>query len=101
MVWLLPKAKAMQDFKAYLLSMHMAGPKAVDFYARWVTQFYRHIRKKSGDAVTDQEIEAYLKHLSKSRESWQVDQAAKAISLYQFFNNQVFKCQFTFFGSSQ
>lgn len=91
----------MQNFKSYLLAMHIAGPKAVDFYLHWVTQFYRFLNKQPRDTVTQQEMDSYLKHLSKSRESWQVDQAAKAISLYQFFNNQVFKCQFTFFGSSQ
>ena len=59
-------------------------PKAVDFYLHWVTQFYRFLNKQPGDTVTQQETDSYLKHLSKSRESWQVDQAAKAISLYQF-----------------
>lgn len=78
----------MQHFKSYLLSMHITGPKAVDFYLHWVTRFYRFLNKQPGDAVTQQEMESYLKHLSKSRESWQVDQAAKAISLYQFFINR-------------
>jgi len=78
----------MQHFKSYLLARHIAGPKAVDFYLHWVTRFYRFLHKQPGDAVTQQEMETYLKHLSKSRESWQVDQAAKAISLYQFFNNR-------------
>ena len=84
LVWLLLVLNAMQNFKAYLLSMRITGPKAVDFYIHWVTQFFRFHRKQPADAVSKPEIEAYLKHLSKSRESWQVDQAAKAISLYQF-----------------
>lgn len=78
----------MQAFKAYLLSRQIAGPKAVDFYIHWVAQFYRYNRKKPGDAVTREETEAYLKFLSQSRESWQVDQAAKAISLYQFYHGR-------------
>jgi site-specific recombinase XerD len=78
----------MQNFKSYLLAMHIAGPKAVDFYLHWVTRFYRFLNKQPEDTVTQQEMDSYLKHLSKSRESWQVDQAAKAISLYQFFNNR-------------
>jgi len=75
----------MQNFKSYLLAMHIAGPKAVDFYLHWVTQFYRFLNKQPRDTVTQQEMDSSLKRLSKSRESWQVDQAAKAISLYQFF----------------
>ena len=74
----------MQDFKAYLLSMHIVGPKAVDFYIHWVNQFFRFARKHPGDAVSEKEKEAYLRHLSKNRESWQVDQAEKAIVLYLF-----------------
>ena len=88
LVWLLLIFNAMQDFKAYLLSMRIAGPKAVDFYIHWVTQLYRFHRKRFGDAVTKQEIEVYLKHLSQNRESWQVDQAAEAISLYQFYQSR-------------
>ena len=74
----------MQDFKAYLSEMRICGYKAVDFYIHWVTQFYRFAHKCPGEAVTDQEKEAYLRHLSKNRESWQVDQAEKAIALYLF-----------------
>jgi hypothetical protein len=79
LVWFLPIARGMQNFKSYLLAMHIAGPKAVDFYLHWVTRFYRFLNKQPGDTVTQQEMDSYLKHLSKSRESWQVDQAAKAI----------------------
>lgn len=71
----------MQDFKDYLLSMRIAGPKAVEFFIHWVAQCYRFTGKRPGDAVIPQEVEAYLHHLSKNRESWQVEQAAKAISL--------------------
>ena len=88
LVWLLLVLNAMQNFKAYLLSMRITGPKAVDFYIHWVTQYYRFYRKQPTDAVSKPEIEAYLKHLSKSRESWQVDQAAEAISLYQFYQSR-------------
>jgi len=88
MVWLLPNAKAMQDFKTYLLSMRIAGPKAVDFYLNWVAQFYNYNQKKAGDPVSKQEIERFLHHLSKKREDWQVDQASKAIKLYQFYEKR-------------
>lgn len=78
----------MQDFKDYLLTMRIAGPKAVDFFIHWVAQCYRFSGKRPEDAVSPQEVEAYLHHLSKNRESWQVEQAAKAISLYQFHINR-------------
>ena len=88
LVWLLLFINAMQYFKTHLLSMRITDRKAVDFYIHWVTQCYRFHHKRPADAVSKQEIEAYLKHLSKSRESWQVDQAAEAISLYQFYQGR-------------
>lgn len=88
LVWLLLIFNAMQDFKAYLQTKRIASPKAVDFYINWVAQCYRFHHKRLADAVSKHEIEAYLKHLSKTRESWQVDQAAEAISLYQFYQSR-------------
>lgn len=88
MVWFLPILEVMQNFKLYLLSMRIAGPKAVDFYLNYVAQFYNYNQKKPGDAVSKQEIEKFLHHLSKKREDWQVDQASKAIKLYQFFEKR-------------
>ncbi len=75
----------MQAFKTYLLARRMASPKAVDFYLHWVRQLHRYSHKSVGDFLSRQEIESYLKHLSKKHEQWQVDQAAQAIKLYQFF----------------
>ncbi len=75
----------MQAFKTYLLARRMASPKAVDFYLHWVRQLHRYSHKSVGDSLSRQEIESYLKHLSKKHEQWQVDQAAQAIKLYQFF----------------
>ena len=78
----------MQEFKAYLLAMRMTTPKAVDFYLHWVRQLYQFSKKKIGEVVSRQDIDAYLKHLTKKHEKWQVDQASQAIKLYQFFENR-------------
>lgn len=78
----------MQDFKSYLLSKRVAGAQAVEFYLHWVRQFYHFNSMQPGDPVTKPQVEAYLKHLSKTKETWQVEQAAKAISLYRFYQNR-------------
>ncbi len=78
----------MQEFKAYLLARRLTTPKAVDFYLHWVHQLYRFSRKEVGEDVAKQDIEDYLKHLSKKNEAWQVVQAAQAIKLYQFFEKR-------------
>ncbi len=78
----------MQAFKTYLLVRRITTPKAVDFYLHWVRQLYRFSQKDIGEALTGEEIDAYLKHLSKRHETWQVDQAAQAIKLYRFFEKR-------------
>ena len=80
--------RGMQAFKTYLLARRMTTPKAVDFYLHWVQQLVRFSHKSVGDSLTREEIEAYLKHLAKRHEQWQVDQAAQAIKLYQFFETR-------------
>jgi integrase len=82
MVRLLLFQKPMKGFKSYLLSKHVVRPKGVDFYLQWMTQFYRHNSKKPGDMISKQEVEKYLRRLSKNRETWQVDQASEAIRKY-------------------
>lgn len=86
MVWQLLKQQAMQEFKAYLLAKRMTSPQAVDFYLHWVRQFYQFSLKRVGESLSREEIDTCLKHLSKKHEQWQVDQAAQAIKLYQFFS---------------
>ncbi len=78
----------MQAYKDYLLARRMTTPKAVDFYLHWVRQFYRYSQKDIGETVSSEEIDAYLKNLSRKHEKWQVDQAAQAIKLYQFFETR-------------
>ena len=79
---------SMEQFKSYLLSKNLTDEKKVGFYLSWVTRFNEFCNKKPEDSITEEEIERYLKHLSKSREEWQVRQASEAINLYQFFKNR-------------
>jgi integron integrase len=88
LVWTLLPEKAMQAFKAYLLARRITSPKAVDFYMHWVHQCFRFSQIEGVEAVSQEQVEAFLKYLSKKHETWQVEQAAKAIKLYQFFEKR-------------
>jgi hypothetical protein len=57
------------------------------FYQFWIDSFARHRGSeiRSYSSVTQNEIDAYLSLLSKSKEAWQVDQAKEAIRLYLFY----------------
>lgn len=88
LVWPLLQLLAMQAFKAYLLAKRITNPKTVDFYLHWVRQCYRFNQMEFRGVASQEQVEAFLKHLSKKHETWQVEQAAKAIKLYQFFEKR-------------
>ena len=74
----------MEKFKKYLILSQIVPEKKVQFYVNWVSKFYYSCKKDPGTAVTQKEIDEYLKHLSKHCEQWQVNQASDAIHLYLF-----------------
>ena len=78
----------MEDFKSYLLSKHISDEKRAEFYLYWVSLFYDHCNKVPGDKIESEDIDRYLKFLTKRREDWQVKQASEAIQLYRFFKNR-------------
>ncbi len=74
----------MEKFKKYLISSQIVPEKKVKFYVNWVSKFYFSCKKDPGVDVTQNEIDEYLKNLSKHCEEWRVKQASDAIHLYLF-----------------
>ncbi len=72
----------MENFGKYLESKRIVSKKRVPFYVAWVSQFFKFVDKKSTEEITYEEVERFLKHLTKKREEWQVTQAEKAIRIY-------------------
>jgi len=64
-----------EDFRAYLLSKQIVPEKKLVYHLAWVIQFYAFCDKQPGDKVSAEEIDSFLKHLMRSREDWQVNQA--------------------------
>jgi len=80
-----------EHFRTYLLSKRIVPEKKLAYYVSWITRFYAFCDKNPGDDVSSEEIAGFLKHLTKNREDWQVDQANEAIQLYLYYNQR--KCQ--------
>ncbi len=74
----------MKKFSKYLESKRIVSKKRVPFYVAWFSQFFKFIDKKSNEEITPEEVERFLKHLTKKREEWQVTQAEKAIRIYLY-----------------
>ena len=51
----------------------------------WATSCLSKHHKKDGDELTSTEINKFLKYISKKNEDWQVQQAADAIRIYNFY----------------
>ena len=81
----------MEDFRSYLASHRIVPEKKLAYYLSWVTQFYTFCDKNPSDEVSTSEIENILKHLTKTREDWQVNQAGEAIQLYFFLTGENIK----------
>jgi integron integrase len=75
----------MQEYQEYLLDCRIVAPKQTVFYVHWMRLLLRRSGKKPGDAVTQAEVDGFLKEEASRRESWQVDQARDAIEIYRFW----------------
>lgn len=69
----------MDNFRNYLESKRIIPKKQVHFYEAWILQFFKFVNKQPTDKITPKEVESFLKHLSKRKEEWQVNQAEEAI----------------------
>ena len=70
----------MENFGKYLESKRIVSKKRVPFYVAWVSQFFKFVDKKSTEEITPEEVERFLKHLTKKREKWQVRTSRKGNS---------------------
>ena len=75
----------MQNFSDYLETKRIVTKKRVPYYVAWASQFFNYFDKKPNDEISSEEIEKFLKHLTKRKEEWQVTPAGKAIRIYQFY----------------
>jgi len=78
----------MDQFESYLRSGLSIPEKRRKFYLAWVSGLFAFHNKGPMAEISTDEIEAYLRRLSKSREEWQVKQAKEAIDLFLFFRRK-------------
>jgi integron integrase len=78
----------MEQFKSYLITSKLTDEKKAGFYLSWITRFFEFCNKNPEDSVTQEEIERFLRYLSRNREDWQVKQASEAIQPYQYYKER-------------
>ena len=75
----------LETFKRFLSSKGKVNDKYLPFYLKWITEGFRFLDIPLSQAITNEQKSQFLKHLSKSHEDWQVNQADYALRLYSYF----------------
>ncbi len=74
-----------QKFLAFLRRYGKIKERNIPFYWRWVSSAYRFSGKSEVQPLTPTEKQAYLQHLARNHPDWQVEQADRALRLYEYF----------------
>ena len=78
----------MQEFRNYLVSIRFVTKKQSHIYQLWVKNLYDFISKSPGSDVTNEDIDKYIKSITKHKQDWQVQQAQEAIRVYMHYKNR-------------
>ena len=75
----------LESFKQFLSSKGKVNEKYLLFYLKWLTAAFRFLDIPLSQPITNEQKSQFLKHLSKSHEDRQVNQADHALRLYSYF----------------
>src|SRR3990172_5543291 len=75
----------LETFKSFLSSKGKVNDKYIPFYLKWITEGFRFLDIPLSQSITNEQKSEFLKHLSKSHEDWQVEQADHSITLRHSF----------------
>ncbi|HLA50330.1 MAG TPA: hypothetical protein VJ000_03990 [Thermodesulfovibrionia bacterium] len=75
----------LESFKQFLSSKGKVNDKYLPFYLKWVTKGFLYLDIPLSQTITNEQKSQFLKHLGKSHEDWQVNQADHALRLYSYF----------------
>src|SRR3990170_2878528 len=72
-------------FRDYLIKKALVNENQIDYYLKWVSACYSFLDRAGSEVLERAEKARFLKHLSKTYEDWQVDQADNALRIYDYF----------------
>jgi hypothetical protein len=78
----------LEVFQNYLKTRQIVPEHQLSYYSRWVIEFLQFCQGDGDGAVSEETVQEFLAKISKYREQWQVDQARKAIALYEYFQRR-------------
>jgi hypothetical protein len=75
----------LQAFEQFLIHKEGVPTKNAPYYVKWVSDSYRFVDIPETQPLTSEQTAEYLGSLSKKHEDWQVQQADRALKLYDYF----------------
>jgi hypothetical protein len=72
-------------FKQFLNIKERLREKNIHYYLKWVSDCYRYFDIPVTNPLTNEQNTKFLDHLAKKHEDWQVQQADRALRLYDYF----------------
>jgi integron integrase len=76
---------SLDGFSEFLDNQPIIPKNQRPFYVRWVEMFLKAIEDGESAHIADSAVDPFLNDLQRSREAWQVKQAADALRLYKYF----------------
>lgn len=75
----------LQAFKQCLSEKERLPEKNIPYYVKWVSACYRFFDVPESQTLTNEQNAKFLNWLAKKHEDWQVQQADRALRLYDYF----------------
>jgi integron integrase len=75
----------LQAFEQFLIHKEGVPGKNAPYYVKWVSDCYQFVDKPDTQPLTNEQTAEYLSRLTKKHEDWQVQQADRALKLYDYF----------------
>jgi integron integrase len=91
----------LEQFRTYLTEKARIKDKYIPYYIKWVSDCYSFFDQPPENPLSNDQKQEFLKHVSRRREEWQVNQADYALRLYSFFLNRGLKESSQDSGSSE
>lgn len=71
-----------KGFEEYLGRKDLVHDKYISYYVNWVSSCYSYLNQPDDCLLATDQVQDFLKHISRTRADWQVKQAEAAIRSY-------------------
>jgi len=79
----------MDEFYNYLISNNIVLENQVPYYMRWVERLLQFCRAQNRDFFQAEAGDAFLTHMAKGYDKWQVGKASMQVALHESLTRQL------------